>query len=212
MSSSPAGPPAAAPGAWTGAGLRCHVPRGRPPFPRGTRYLFHCIVHLLQFLVTISGFPEGLQHDFLHHREELGETNGSRSIVLGTTESVWEPRGQGTTQQVFSQPLGHPCRGVPSDPGSEAVWSVAPGDSQARHLPTHLLVPLCFSPLTLDGPALHPPVLHPPVPECLSSRRQPDLQSPDSPVAEEPDRFCGVASAILPSPPRGTLCMQLSAP
>lgn len=29
------------------------------------------IVHLLQFLVAISGLPQRLQHELLNHREEL---------------------------------------------------------------------------------------------------------------------------------------------
>lgn len=68
------------------------VPRGRP-FSRGTCYLLGRVVQLLQLLVAISGFPQGLEHEFLGHREELGERHGVRVRASGTP-------GVGTTQRL----------------------------------------------------------------------------------------------------------------
>ena len=81
-------------------------PRGGPRFLPGSLYLFHGVVSLFQLLVTVSGFPEGPQHEFLDHREELGGTSRCVQAVFPRGRGVREARRRvlrGSVAQAVSQ-------------------------------------------------------------------------------------------------------------
>ena len=61
--------------------------RGRPA------HLLHGVVPLLQLLVAVSGFPQGLQHEPLHHREEL---RGNKRAL----STAGHPRGKRSSKTV----------------------------------------------------------------------------------------------------------------